>query len=196
MGWQLMSLASAKRAGIRVPDQTWNRIDRFLRSVRRGNFGGLASYRTDGPASTSMTAESLYCHLVLDEMSGLTFTESAANEATNQVLTAVPTADRVNLYYWYYATLALHHRQQTNDAAAAAWHTWNDALTAALLSTQVTDGADSGSWNTNCQWGGYGGRVYTTALAAMCLEVYYRYAPAPSEQQRWTMRPESPPATR
>jgi hypothetical protein len=26
-------------------------------------------------------------------------------------------------------------------------------------------------------WGGYGGRVYTTSLAAMCLEVYYRYAP-------------------
>ena len=108
----------------------------------------------------------------------------------------MPTAERVNLYYWYYATLALHHRQQTNDAASAAWHTWNDAMTDALLSTQVTDGADSGSWNTNCQWGGYGGRVYTTALAAMCLEVYYRYAPAPSEQQRWTTRPGSQPATR
>jgi hypothetical protein len=196
MGWQIMSLASAKRAGIRVPDQTWNRIDRFLRSVRRGTFGGLASYRPDSPASTSMTAESLYCHLVLDEMSGLSFTEPAADEATNQLLTSVPTADRINLYYWYYATLALHHREQTNDAASAAWHTWNDALTAALLSTQVTDGADSGSWNTNCQWGGYGGRVYTTALAAMCLEVYYRYAPAPSEQQRWTTRTESQPATR
>src|SRR6185369_5718783 len=175
-----------KRAGIRVPDQTWNRIDRFLRSVRRGNFGGLASYRSDGPSSTSMTAESLYCHLVLEEMSGLSFTEPAANEATNQVLSTLPTAEHVNLYYWYYATLALHHRQQMNDSASAAWHTWNDALTSALLSTQVSDGSDSGSWNTDCQWGGYGGRVYTTAMAAMCLEVYYRYAPAPSEQQRWT----------
>jgi hypothetical protein len=196
MGWQIMSLASAKRAGIRIPDQTWNRIDRFLRSVRRGNFGGLASYRPDSPASTSMTAESLYCHLVLDEMSGLGFTELAANEATNQILATLPTADRVNLYYWYYATLALHHRRQMNDDASAAWHTWNDALTGALLSTQVNDGSDSGSWNTNCQWGGYGGRVYTTALAAMCLEVYYRYAPAPSEQQRWTTRPDGQPAAR
>jgi hypothetical protein len=196
MGWQIMSLASAKRAGIRVPDQTWNRIDRFLRSVRRGNFGGLASYRADSPASTSMTAESLYCHSILDEMSGLTFAEPAANEATNQVLTSLPTTDRVNLYYWYYATLALHHRQQTNDAAATAWHTWNDALTDTLLNTQVTEGSESGSWNTNCLWGGYGGRVYTTSLAAMCLEVYYRYAPTPSEQQLWATRPASSPATR
>jgi hypothetical protein len=196
MGWQIMSLASAKRAGIRIPDQTWNRVDRFLRSVRRGNFGGLASYRPDSPFSTSMTAESLYCHLVLDEMSGSNFTEAAANEATNQVLSTLPTAERVNLYYWYYATLALHHRQQINDASSAAWHTWNDALTSALLSTQVADGKDFGSWNTDCQWGGYGGRVYTTAVAAMCLEVYYRYAPAPAEQQRWATQRASQPATR
>lgn len=196
MGWQIMSLASAKRAGVRVPDQTWNRVDRFLRSVRRGNFGGLASYRPDGPFSTSMTAESLYCHLVLEEMSGLSFTEPAANEATNQLLTALPTGEHVNLYYWYYATLALHHRQQMNDSASAAWHTWNDALTSALLSTQVSDGSDSGSWNTDCQWGGYGGRVYTTAISAMCLEVYYRYAPAPGEEQRLTTRPAFQPAAR
>ncbi len=88
----------------------------FCERVRRGNFGGLASYRPDGPASTSMTAEALYCRLLLDEMSGLSLTEAAANEATNQVLAALPTAERVNLYYWYYATLALHHRQQENEA--------------------------------------------------------------------------------
>jgi hypothetical protein len=196
MGWQLMSLASAKRAGIRIPDQTWNRVERFLRSVRRGNFGGLASYRPDSPASTSMTAESLYCHLVLNEMSGLGFAEQAAGEATNQVLTSRPTAERINLYYWYYATLALHHRQQVSDASTNAWHTWNDALTDVLLSTQVTERPNAGSWDANCQWGGYGGRVYTTALAAMCLEVYYRYAPAPGEQERWTTRPESQSAPR
>ena len=60
-----MALASAKQAGIHVPPQTWVRIDRFLQSVRRGNYGGLASYRPDSPASTSMTAEALYCRLLL-----------------------------------------------------------------------------------------------------------------------------------
>ncbi len=190
MGWQIMALASAKRAGVHVPDQTWIRIDRFLRSVRRGNFGGLASYRPDSPFSTSMTAEALYCHLVLEEMNGLRFTEPAANEATNQILAVLPTAERVNLYYWYYATLALHHRQRVDNPAATAWRAWNDALTTTLLNTQVTSGDQAGSWSTNCLWGGYGGRVYTTALAALCLEVYYRYAPAPDESQRWANRPE------
>ena len=137
-----------------------------------------------------MTAESLYCHLVLDEISGLGFAEQAADEATNQVLASLPTPERINLYYWYYASLALHHRQQVNEASANAWHRWNEALTGVLLSTQVSEGSNAGSWDANCQWGGYGGRVYTTALAAMCLEVYYRYAPASSDGQRWTTRSE------
>ncbi len=186
LGWQIMALASAKRAGIQVPDQTWNRVDRFLRSVKRGNYGGLASYRPDSPASISMTAEALYCRLILSEMSGASLPDSASDEAANQLLGALPSADRVNLYYWYYATLALHHRQPSSDSAADAWHTWNDAMTAALLNTQVSDGTDAGSWNTNTLWGGYGGRVYTTAMATMCLEVYYRYAPAPDERTQWT----------
>ncbi len=197
LGWQIMSLASAKRAGINLPDQTWNRVDRFLRSVRRGNYGGLASYRPDSPASTSMTAEALYCHLVLEEAGGMNLPEPAATEATNQLLATVPSADRVNLYYWYYATLALHHRQQSSKAAAAAWHTWNDAVTAALLNTQVAHGSDAGSWPPNTVWGSYGGRVYTTAMSAMCLEVYYRYATAPEVRDNWTAaRSESHPAAR
>jgi hypothetical protein len=101
------------------------------------------------------------------------------------LLSAPPTADRINLYYWYYATLGLHHRNQANDRAAAAWYEWNDALKGALLNAQVSNGPDAGSWNTNTEWGGYGGRVYTTAMAAMCLEVYYRYAPA-NPRGQWT----------
>ena len=34
----------------------------------------------------------------------------------------------------------------------------------------------------NTVWGGYGGRVYTTAMATLCLEVYYRYLPVYQER--------------
>lgn len=197
LGWQVMALASAERAGIRVPDQTWSRVERFLQSVRRGDHGGLASYRADGPASTSMTAEALYCHLVLQQAVGTNLIEHAAEEATTELLTTPPTAERVNLYYWYYATLALHHRQLANEKATAAWRTWNDAMIAALKQTQIASGDDAGSWNSNTLWGGYGGRVYTTAMATMCLEVYYRYAPAPAPTTPQTAtRPTWQPAAR
>jgi hypothetical protein len=186
LGWQVMALVSADRAGLEIPTSTWNRVERFLSTVRRGNAGGLASYRPDSPASTSMTAEALCCRLMLSDVHGTSIDEAAAEEATANVLGSLPAAERVNLYYWYYATLALHHRFQQNERAAEEWTTWNDAMTAAILATQVIDGHDAGSWNTNTIWGGYGGRIYTTAMAAMCLEVYYRYAPAPGQPARWT----------
>jgi hypothetical protein len=197
LGWQIMALASAQRAGIRIPDRSWNGVGRFLRTVERGANGGLASYRPDSPASTSMTAEALYCRLVLQEMYGTQLMESAATEATSQLLASPPSIERTNLYYWYYATLALHHRQQANDAAKAAWRTWNDAMTSALTKTQLSSGDNVGSWESNTIWGGYGGRVYTTAMATMCLEVYYRYAPAPPRGDAWSAaRPRAQSAPR
>ncbi|MGD9632724.1 MAG: hypothetical protein AB7G28_24080 [Pirellulales bacterium] len=175
LGWQLMSLLSAERAGIKVPPQTWTGAERFLRSVERGRAGGLASYRPDGPPSTPMTAEAMYCRqVVADALSGTT-NQVAFDEATAAILALPPEPQRVNLYYWYYATLALHHQQEQHSATAAAWQTWNTALTLTLVNSQLADGPEAGSWEPNCIWGGYGGRVYSTAVAAMCLEVYYRY---------------------
>jgi hypothetical protein len=186
LGWQIMALASAQRAGIDTPATTWNQIDRFLRSVRRGERGGLAAYRPDGPFSTSMTAEALYCRLLYAETVGGTVDEQAAKEATRQLLSMPPTTDRINLYYWYYATLALHHRHQQDEDATAAWRKWNEAMASVIVATQVSEGANAGSWDTNTVWGGYGGRVYSTAMAAMCLEVYYRYAPTSEKTPDWT----------
>jgi len=186
LGWQVMALASAQRAGIKVPDVTWARVERFLDTVRRGPHGGLASYRPDGPASASMTAEALYCRLLLVEIRGQDVDESSSREATDNLLASLPRLERVNLYYWYYATLALHHRHPQNERAGEAWKTWNDAMTQAIVSTQITDGRDAGSWTANTVWGGYGGRIYTTAMATMCLEVYYRYVPMPGQRSRWT----------
>jgi hypothetical protein len=72
----------------------------------------------------------------------------------------------------------LHRQQERSDANAAAWKTWNDAMSSVLVAKQSTNGEEAGSWEPECIWGGYGGRVYSTALSTLCLEVYYRYAPA------------------
>jgi hypothetical protein len=100
-----------------------------------------------------------------------------------QLLRTLPEPSRVNLYYWYYASLALHRQQQLSDQNAATWQAWNGALTSVLVSKQADNGQDAGSWDPECIWGGYGGRVYSTALSTLCLEVYYRYAPLASRSE-------------
>ncbi len=52
-----------------------------------------------------------------------------------------------------------------------------------LLRLQRTDGHLAGSWDPDTVWGSYGGRVYSTAMATLCLEVYYRYLPLTALQQ-------------
>jgi hypothetical protein len=173
LGWQLMALKSAEAAGVAAPAVTWTRVERFLRQVERGPAGGLAAYRPEGPPTRTMTAEGLYCRQLLAEKLGTSVTTAATAEAIESLLAEPPSPDLVNLYYWYYGTLALHHGQFASVEGAAAWQRWNRSLVKTLLSTQRPDG----SWPETCLWGGYGGRVYTTALATMCLEVYYRYAP-------------------
>jgi hypothetical protein len=48
-----------------------------------------------------------------------------------------------------------------------------------LTATQHRGGRLDGSWDpTQSRWGvERGGRIYTTALGTMTLEVYYRYLP-------------------
>ena len=80
-------------------------------------------------------------------------------------------------YYWYYGTYALF--QATPDAADSRWKRWNEAMKAALLDTQnLRDSKGTckeGSWDPVDRWSSEGGRIYSTAMAALTLEVYYRY---------------------
>ena len=46
-----------------------------------------------------------------------------------------------------------------------------------LVSEQIKTGRNAGSWDPIDRWGGSGGRIYSTAMATMCLEVYYRHLP-------------------
>ena len=184
LGWQLMTLKSADLASLRVPASTWSLVERYLRRVRRGRTGGLASYRPEAPATRTMTAEALFCRQLLRNSGYGGLSTAELHEALRWILQERPASSMKNLYFWYYATLALHQAKDESEAAADAWEDWNRSLTTVLLTTQQNDG----SWNTDTTWGGYGGRVYTTALSAMCLEVYYRYV-STDEASEMAIRP-------
>ena len=46
----------------------------------------------------------------------------------------------------------------------------------AVINSQQKKGCLKGSWDPICTWGEEGGRVYSTAIMALCMEVYYRYS--------------------
>ena len=166
-GWQLMSLHSAELAGIAFPAETRTRMARFLASASSGPAQGLASYRPGDRVSRSMTAEALACRYFLKSANS----PAACYEAAAFVIEEKPGEGPTNLYYWYYGTLALFQRQGSD------WEAWNAALQRQLLYSQRFDGPRRGSWDPDPLWGGYGGRVYSTSMAALSLEVYYRYLP-------------------
>jgi hypothetical protein len=82
----------------------------------------------------------------------------------------------------------LHHRQESDfyawyncslgmfQAGGEPWNRWNQVIRDELIRLQRHDGCARGSWDPKCKWGEQGGRILSTALAALTLEVYYRYA--------------------
>ena len=166
-GWQVMALKSAQLGGIEIPAQTTDGMQRFLNSCSRGASHGLASYRPGEAESRTMTAEALVCRFFLDSGTD----PAAIQEACTFIAQELPGSGKPNLYYWYYATLGLYH------AGNEHWQSWNENLKEQLIESQLTSGSPTGSWDPDTVWGGYGGRVYSTAMATLCLEVYYRYLP-------------------
>ncbi len=166
-GWQALVIRSADAAGIEIPSSVRHGMERFMRSVSGGRAGGLASYRPTDRPSRPMTAEGLTCRLLLD----LDNSNGATREAVSYINEERPGDGEFNLYYWYYATIALMQVQGDD------WENWNRAMRAELSRTQRATGVERGSWDPTSRWGGYGGRVYSTAMATLCLEAYYRYLP-------------------
>lgn len=166
-GWEVMALHAAERLGMRIPDETRVGGFRWLNKVGSGRHGMLAGYTGRGP-SAAMTAEAVFARMLL----GQQLTQAQQEEAGEYLARTPPgKKGKPNYYYWYYASLTLMQMQN------ATWTKWNAKLRDHLIRLQQARGEAAGSWDTNSQWGSRGGRIYTTALATLTLEVYYRYLP-------------------
>lgn len=164
-GWQLMALKQAELGGITFPKTARDKMVRFLIARSVGTSGGLAGYRAGDRPTPAMTAEALYCKQQL----GISRENPACAEAVAFLKRSLPQRTQMNYYYWYYGSLAM--RQYGGES----WTQWNDQLRDLLIQEQIQTGELAGSWDPNDPWGRYGGRIYSTALATLCLEVYYRY---------------------
>ena len=76
-----------------------------------------------------------------------------------------------DIYRNYYLTLLLFH------VGGRTFDEWNPRMRDSLIKSQERSGHAKGSWYFEDKWCEVGGRHYTTAMAAMTLEVYYRFSP-------------------
>ncbi len=169
-GWQVMALKSAHAAGLDVPSDAIIRIDNFLgtQQVPSGVFYGYRKPDKHPTCSSIGVLIRLY--------RGWSHTDPRALELA-QFLHKQGRSNG-DAYFNYYATLLLFH------IGGAPWEQWNDRMREHLIKTQTTEGHETGSWYFDNQYGKEGGRVYTTAMCAMTLEVYYRFSPLYQQADR------------
>jgi hypothetical protein len=168
LGWVVMCLKSAKEVGIPIPEDASVRrgVLAWLDRVSSGRAGGLACYQPADSVTPTMTAEAWVCRQFL----GVGGPGPSSNEAAAFVLDNESDRGKANFYYWYYATLALYQH------GGEPWSRWNAAMRDRIVNLQHNSGHRAGSWDPDDSlYGAKGGRIYCTALAALTLEVYYRY---------------------
>jgi hypothetical protein len=77
-------------------------------------------------------------------------------------------SDRSDMCYWYFGTQAAAE----TGMHGRFWKEWRKLRDERLLKSQMTSGCQRGSWDPIGTWGNAGGRVYTTAMAVLCMEFF------------------------
>ncbi len=201
-GWMVMVLKSGKLSGLTIDEQALfnavNWIDQVTdpQSGRTG-YTGKGDFPARMPEmlekfppqkSESMTAVGVLTRI----FAGHTLDDDPLIGKGVELLVAKPplwepgTGD-IDFYYWYYATLAMH------QVGGPGWETWNEAMKLAIIDHQRANEEEDeyGSWDPIDPWSHIGGRVYSTALNCLCMEVYYRYPRAFGTAKR-RKRPKRP----
>ena len=184
-GWMFMALKSAQMAGVRVPAERYKLVEHFLDQCLDKANGGYG-YQDGKGTSPAMTAAGMLCRLYL----GTRPNNEALRKGAKIIIENSPSKNS-DIYYLYYATQAMHHMGQQDEC----WDIWNlgpnrngrGGIRDYLIDKQVggpksAKGAPvgmAGSWNPEGNSHGVkeGGRLMTTSLALLTLEVYYRHLP-------------------
>jgi hypothetical protein len=179
-GWNLMALKSAKIAGLKVDGAAFQGCMRWLEAATspqtgRTSYSGLVTTAKPGGGSLAMAAAGMLMRQFMGVGRDAEPIKSAAGYIDQHQIDWA----KEDFYYWYYATLCQF------QFGGDHWKNWNTTMKKVLLENQRKGGPldgtindVDGSWDfERCRIGRRCGRVYTTAMGALCLEVYYRYLP-------------------
>lgn len=173
-GWMILALKTGKISRLGIDNARYEEAFRdsiaYFRSLT--NNYGITGYHQPGKEHQKvpcMTSVGVLCRLLAGEKR----TSGQIRLGVEKILKQPPAWVKKNpqspFYYWYYASYALF------QYGGAPWRAWNPDMTNALLKSQISGGCKDGSWDPIVSYSKRGGRVYTTALGAMTLEVYYRF---------------------
>jgi len=173
-GWQVLALKSAKEAGIPVSNRCVENVRTFFEHRDMGANGQTGyddpqTIQTDATTGVGMLAR----QFLLNEPDAPIISAAAkhlARQAEMRWGDPRGVHDEWDYYLWYNCTLGMF------QVGGEWWDRWNTVIRDTLVKLQRHSGCERGSWDPNSKWGRFGGRIYSTALAILTLEVYYRYA--------------------
>lgn len=180
VGWQIQALHSAKiTKDLVVSDAVIKKANQFLDAVSTGSNKDRYGYRDSAGAApgTARTAVGLLCRYYED---GWGPNNPGMIDGVKGLMNRPPRKGTMDMYYYYYATQVVHFFE------GKSWKIWNEGETAGngmrdLLINAQDVGKDQdkfGSWAPDSGTIGRScGRVGTTALSLLTLEVYYRHLP-------------------
>lgn len=169
VGWQVMALKSAYHSKIPIPRTVGMGVNKFLEEVSHER-GSQYSYTRGHRPKASTTSIGLLCRMYM----GWKIDNPALIAGVKYLASVGPS--KGDIYYDYYASQVMI---QFTGARGDMWDKWNTTMRDWLVETQVKTGPAKGSWDVieNGHKGDRGGRLYTTCLAVMTLEIYYRVLP-------------------
>jgi hypothetical protein len=171
-GWFVQGLTTARHASLDVPDQSFRLMTNYLDAAQRDEGESYPYVARGGTSQPGTTAIGLLCRQLIDR-----------NRDTKGMAKGLARLSTVygfdikgnDYYYWYHASQALR------NYGGPAWESWNDKMRSLLCAKQVPDGPFSGRWPPESPWGGSRGSIFTTCMAVLTLEVYYRH-PSPFDR--------------
>ncbi len=174
----IQALKAAELAGSEYVDEIREAMDLSVQDVKttfnpeHGSFGytepGGAGDRAQGITAIGVLIHQLAGHGRDDEV------RAAMDMLRERTSADWDNPERYTLYRWYYITQAMF------QTGGQTWRNWNRQFAPALVENQNEDGSWTSPAATFEAGGGREvnrGPVYSTAFAALTLQVYYRILP-------------------